>query len=443
MARPQEWLALIHSGRGEAALGQLYGRRPETVSRQQARYITLIEQFQSLYSGGPSGVLRDPGETNLELFSAPGRTEVGGNHTDHNGGRVLAAAVDLDIAAAVSQTAGSQITLNSEGYPPLAIDTRQLDPVPEERFTSAALARGVCAGMAKAGGKLGGVNACLASNIPRGSGLSSSAAYEMLVATVLNELYNNGRFSPLSLAQFGQLAEERYFGKPSGLMDQTTSAVGGFVTIDFKDFAAPLVRKVKYDLAGSGYALVIVETGGNHADLTPEYAACANEMKSVAQALGGKVLRDVSREQLLAKLPALRSKGLSDRAILRALHFFADDPRVVDQVQALEEGRFQRFLDLVNESGRSSWMLLQNCYPVSAPADPTHQGIPLALALSELRLKPRGAWRVHGGGFAGTIQAFLPADMLSEYVAGMEVVFGKGACHPVLVRQEGAGKLRS
>jgi len=424
MSRPEEWLSFINSGRGEAALGQLYGRRPEIVRQQQARYSALIEKFRGLY----------PGESEMELFSSPGRTEVCGNHTDHNGGRVLAAAVDLDIAAAVSKTGDGLITLNSEGYPPLVIDTRQLDPVLQERFTSAALGRGVCAGIGKAGGTLGGFKACLTSSIPKGSGLSSSAAFEMLVAVILNELYNGGRFSPVTMAQFGQQAEDRYFGKPSGLMDQTTIAVGGFVTIDFKELAAPVVRKVKYDFASSGYALVIMETGGNHADLTDEYAAAANEMKAVALALGGKLLRDVTREKLLANVAGLRQQQISDRAILRALHYFADDQRVVDEVQALEEGRFQRFLDLVNESGRSSWMLLQNCY---SAADPAHQGIPLALALTELRLRTRGAWRVHGGGFAGTIQVFLPADQVTEYVAALETVFGKGACHPVLVRQAG------
>jgi galactokinase len=421
-------LVFINSGKGEAALGQLYGRRPEIVRQQQARYSGLIEKFRSVY----------PGESEMELFSSPGRTEVGGNHTDHNAGRVLAAAVDLDILAAVSKTGDGLITLNSEGYPPLVIDTRQLDPVEQERFTSAALGRGICAGFTKAGGTLGGFKACLTSSIPKGSGLSSSAGFEMLVAVILNELYNGGRFSPVNMAQFGQQAEDRFFGKPSGLMDQTTIAVGGFVTIDFKDLAAPLVRKVKYDFASSGYALVIVETGGNHADLTDEYAAAANEMKAVAQALGGKLLRDVTREKLLANLAAVR-KQVSDRAILRALHYFADDQRVVDEVQALEEGRFQRFLDLVNESGRSSWMLLQNCYSAS---DPVHQGVPLALALTELKLRTRGAWRVHGGGFAGTIQVFLPTDQVTEYVAALEAVFGKGACHPVLVRPAGAVMLR-
>ena len=427
MPRTEEWVTFINSARGAAALEQLYGRRPAVVLQQQARYRSLVEQFQALY----------PAETAVELFSSPGRTEIGGNHTDHNAGRVLAAAVDLDIIAAAAPTGDGLITLDSAGYPPITVDTRQLEPVAAERFTSPALCRGVCARLVQQGYQVGGFKACLTSAVPKGAGLSSSAAFELLVAVILNELYNGGRADPLALAQAGFFAETQYFGKPSGLMDQTTIATGGFVTIDFKDFANPLVRKVRYDFARSGFSLVIVETGSDHADLTQEYTAIAAEMQSVAQALGGRLLREFSRQKLLEKLPELRTK-VSDRAILRALHFFSDDQRVVEQVQVLEEGRFERFLSLVNESGRSSWMLLQNCYPT---CDPLHQGISLALALSELKLATRGAWRVHGGGFAGTIQAFMPTDLLGEYVSALEAVFGRGACHPVLVRQTGATRL--
>jgi len=428
MQSSDECLSFINSARGEAALGQLYGRRPEVLRQQQARYTSLVERFRSLPSAA---------EAVLSLFSSPGRTEICGNHTDHNAGRVLAAAVDLDIIAAAVRTDDGLITLDSLGYPPVVIDTRQLEPDPAERFTSAALGRGICARYAQLGWRVGGFKACLTSRVPNGAGMSSSAAFEQLLAVILNEFYNDGKASPVQMAQIGQFSENNYFGKPSGLMDQTTIAVGGFVTIDFKDFAAPQVRKVKYDFASSGYSLVIVETGGDHADLSDEYAAIAGEMKSVAVALGGKLLRDVPRDRMLANLAGLR-RQVSDRAILRAMHFYADDQRVVDQVQALEEGQLQRFLDLVNESGRSSWMLLQNCYTTR---DPAHQGISLALALSEQKLRSRGAWRVHGGGFAGTIQAFLPSDQLTEYVAALEAVFGKGACHPVLVRPVGATRI--
>ena len=256
MPLAEEWVKFINSGRGAAPLEQLYGRRPAVVLLQQARYRSLLEQFQARY----------PAETAIELFSSPGRTEMGGNHTDHNAGRVLAAAVDLDIIAAAAPTGDGLITLDSAGYPPISIDTRQLEPVEAERFTSPALCRGVCARFVQQGYQVGGFKACLTSAVPKGAGLSSSAAFELLVAVILNELYNGGKADPLALAQAGFFAETQYFGKPSGLMDQTTIATGGFVTIDFKDFVNPLVRKVRYDFARSGYNLVIVETGGDHAD---------------------------------------------------------------------------------------------------------------------------------------------------------------------------------
>jgi galactokinase len=427
MARIEEWAAFLGSYKGEALLGQMYGRRPEVLEHQKQRYRGLLEAFRAAF----------PDQEQVELFSSPGRSEVGGNHTDHNAGRVLAAALDLDIAAAASRSTDGLISLHSAGYPPVVIDTRQLEPAADERLTSAALARGVCARFAQLGCQVGGFQACLTSAIPNGAGLSSSAAYEQLMAVILNELYNDARLDPLTLAQIGQYAEVNYFGKPSGLMDQTTIAVGGLVTIDFKDFAAPLVRKVKYDFSRSGHVLAIVETGRGHTDLTDEYAAITQEMKAVAQALGGRLLRDVTRQQLMENLPRLR-KQVSDRAILRALHFYGDDERVGEQVQALESGQFERFLALVNESGRSSWMLLQNCYAVR---DPAHQGIPLALALTEQLLHGRGAWRVHGGGFGGTIQVFLPAEELESYSGGIEAVFGPETCHPVQVRSQGAARL--
>jgi galactokinase len=427
MAAPEEWLSFLNSSRADAALGQLYGRRPEALAQQKLRYRGLLERFKSLY----------PGENEVELFSSPGRSEVGGNHTDHNAGRVLAAALDLDIAAVACRSGDGLITLNSEGYPQVLVDTRQLEPVEAEHFTSAALGRGVCARFAQLHFQVGGFKACLASTIPNGAGLSSSAAYEQLMAVILNELYNQASLEPVLMAQIGQYAEVNYFGKPSGLMDQTTIAVGGLVTIDFKDFAAPQVRKLKYDFSRSGHVLAIVETGRGHTDLTDEYAAITQEMMAVAQALGGRVLRDVPREKMMANLPMLR-RQVSDRAILRALHFYSDDQRVVEQVQALESGQFERFLSLVNESGRSSWMLLQNCYAVR---DPDHQGIPLALAVTEQLLHGRGAWRVHGGGFGGTIQVFLPAEELEGYLKGIEAVFGQGACHPVSVRPVGATRI--
>jgi galactokinase len=412
----------VKSGRADHMLTALYGNAD--LPRQRARYAGLLERLAALRADGQEAA----------LFSAPGRTEVGGNHTDHNGGRVLAAAVNLDVIAATAARDDGIIRLQSEGYGESVVDTGVLTVVDEERGTVAALVRGVCAGLAARGHAIGGFDACVTSDVLKGSGLSSSAAFEVLVGAILNGLYNEGNADAIAVAQIGQYAENVYFGKPCGLMDQTASSLGGFVTIDFRDAAQPVVQRVAFDFAGSGYALVILDTGGDHADLTPDYAAVRGEMQAVAAALGGQVLRDVSEEQVLEHISALRAQA-GDRAILRAFHFFADDRRVVLQAEALEAGRFERFLSLVIESGRSSWMLLQNCYP---PGSARLQGVTLALALSERLLGGRGAWRIHGGGFAGTIQAFVPRDLLPAYLAEMRSVFGKDTCHELSVRQAGA-----
>jgi galactokinase len=417
-----ELVEAISSGREDAALAAIYG--DAGLARQRARYAGLLECLGALA----------PGAREVGCFSAPGRTEVGGNHTDHNGGRVLAAAVNLDAIAAAAPRDDGIIRLQSEGYGESVVDTREFVPAEDERGTVAALVRGVCAGLAARGHRIGGFDACVTSDVLKGSGLSSSAAFEVLVGAILNGLYNDGGIDPIAVAQVGQHAENVYFGKPCGLMDQTASSLGGFVTIDFRDTAHPLVQRVAFDFSSSDYALVIVDTGGDHADLTPDYAAVRQEMQAVAAALGGKLLRDVTEEQVLANIPELRARA-GDRAILRSLHFFEDDRRVEMQAAALGAGQFDRFLELVIESGRSSWMLLQNCYP---PRSDRVQGVSLALALSERLLGDRGAWRVHGGGFAGTIQAFVPHDRLPEYLAGMRSVFGQPACHELSVRQAGA-----
>ncbi len=388
----------------------------------------LIAQFQREFDA--------PGE--VILFSTPGRTEVGGNHTDHNGGRVLAAAVDLDVLAVVQPTGDGKITVFSEGYPKSVVHTAQLEMQKEERYSSLALIRGIAARLVELGYQVGGFNACLTSAVPKGSGLSSSAAYEVMIATILNHLYNGGRIDPVEIAVISQFAENNYFGKPCGLMDQTTCSVGGFVTIDFKDARVPVVHKLSYEFAQSGYALVIVETGGNHADLNEDYAALTAEMKSVARELGGAVLRDVSQAMMMAHLDRLHDK-VSDRAILRAFHFFGDNQRVLDQVEALEAGQFKRFLQLVVDSGRSSWMLNQNCYSTRTPSE---QGIPLALTVSAALLGDEGAWRVHGGGFAGTIQAFVPRGLVDSYVQTMKSIFGPSSCYPISIRASGSVKLQ-
>jgi galactokinase len=426
MATADELKAALASDRSRPVLARLYGNAPSSRDAQIGRYTALMDRFSAAF----------PRCGDLGLFSAPGRTEIGGNHTDHNAGQVLAAAVDLDIIAAAARTPDRTIVIESEGYPTQTVSLDELGPREEERFTTAAITRGVCAGLRQRGREVGGFRACMSSAVPMGSGLSSSAAYEVLTAVILSCLYNRGDIPPIEIAQAAQFAENSYFGKPCGLMDQTASAVGGFVAIDFRDPARPVVRKLAVDFAATGFAMVIVSTGGSHADLNEEYAAIAHEMKAVAKALGGSVLRDVTREAVLAGLAGLRTVA-GDRAILRALHYFDENRRVGGQVAALEEGRFGEFLRLVVESGHSSWMLCQNCY-----ASAGEQGIPIALAVSEHILGTRGAWRVHGGGFAGTILAFVPHDLLERYLRELRTVFGAESCRSLTIRQPGAGPVR-
>ncbi len=416
---------ILLSHQAEAALKTLYGGQAERLTDEKKRYADLLGKFGAAF----------PTSEAVEFFSSPGRTEIGGNHTDHNAGRVLAAAVDLDILAVAAPRQDNRIQVVSEGYPPLKLQLDRLRPLHAERFTTAALIRGVCARLQELGYAIGGFEAVVTSRVPKGSGLSSSAAYEVLIATILDHFYNQDRLDPLLKAQICQFAENHYFGKPCGLMDQTTCAVGGFVTIDFKDFDRPLVKKVDFDFSGKGYTLVIIDTGGSHANLNEDYAAIKNEMQSVAHALGGKWLREFSLEQVLQALPSLRGK-VGDRALLRAMHFYMDDQRVVEQVQALEADDLPRFLQLVNESGASSWKLLQNCY---TPADIHEQSITLGLALSQVFLGGlEGACRVHGGGFAGTIQVFVPESRLAAYLEEMRSVFGAHACQALQIRPVGA-----
>jgi len=428
MPRVMELKAALGTEKARSLFRTLYGVKPGVVEAQIARYAGLLDSFTDAF----------PADGDIAFYSTPGRTEVGGNHTDHNAGRVLAAAVDLDVAAVAARTPEPRIVIESEGYPRHSVEIRDLEARESERYTSIALTRGVCARFRQLGYAVGGFNACMASRVLKGSGLSSSAAYEVMVATILNQLYNAGNIPDVEIAQISQFSENNFFGKPCGLMDQTTCQVGGFVIIDFRDFARPIVRKVDNDFSASGYALVIVDTGGSHADLTDDYTALENEMKSVAHALGGNVLREFSRERLLAEIPLLRRRLQNDRAILRALHFYDDDRRVVEQVNALENQDFPRFLNLVVESGRSSWMLCQNCYSHKAIPE---QGISVALAMSENLLRGRGAWRVHGGGFAGTIQAFVPGGLTAEYAHAMRKVFGEGSCHELMIRPLGSLRL--
>ena len=405
---------------------ELYGSDKEVLNGQAARYNNLIERFKTLY--GPKDIM---------IFSSPGRTEIGGNHTDHNFGRVLAGAVNLDNIAIAAINNTNIVRIESVGYPEFEVDLTNLSPDKKEHFTSIALVRGISSRMKELGFSIGGFDCCIDGGVPVGSGLSSSASFEVLIGVIISHLFNKGKLDPVQNAIIGQYSENVFFGKPCGLMDQTACAVGGLVTIDFKDPSNPVVKKVNFDFVATGFALVITDTGGNHADLNDEYASLPTDMKAVAAELGAKVLRQVSLDQVLQITPKIRQK-VGDRAILRAIHFQGDNKRVVDQVNALEKNDFKAFLNMVVDSGFSSFMYNQNVYPVNNVKE---QGVSLALALSDIVLNGHGAWRVHGGGFAGTIQAFVPQNLLEKYVSTLEHVFGKGSCHKLFIREKGADKL--
>ena len=401
---------------------------PQDTELQRERYQALLEGFEKHFGSNEGG----------EFFSAPGRTEVGGNHTDHNHGRVLAAAVNLDIAAYARKTDNNKAILKSSEYTKIdVVDLSELERKEEEDGVSAALLRGICARCRELGYTVGGFEAFTKSRVLKGSGLSSSAAFEVLVVTIISHLYNDGNIDPVTAAQIAQYAENVYFGKPSGLLDQMASSVGGFTFIDFKDPAKPVIQKVDFDITEAGYALCVVDTGGSHADLTGEYAAIPQEMKQVAAFFGKEVLRDVEKDQFYRRLGEV-SKATSDRAVLRAMHFFDEDPLAEEERNALQQGDMESFQKMILASGASSFQRLQNVF---ASVSPLQQGLTLALALSQRVLEGKGAWRVHGGGFAGTIQAFVPLDLLEDYRRELESVFGEGACHVLSIRQAGGTKV--
>ena len=366
-------------------------------------------------------------------FSAPGRTEIGGNHTDHQNGCVLAAAVDLETVATVWVDDSSLIQIDSERYPVITVDLNELDVREDEKNTTASLIRGIASAFVQRGAKLSGFRAKVKSTVLPGSGLSSSAAFEVLIGTILNELFFEKKLSAIEIAQIGQYAENVYFGKPCGLMDQMASSVGGMVYIDFEDPENPKVEKIDVDLATYGYGLCIIDSGADHADLTDEYAAIPGELAQLCQFCGKKYLREIPKAEFVQKIPELRGK-VTDRAILRAFHIYQENDRVRQQVEALRWDDIDAFLDLVKESGRSSWMYLQNITPAGAVK---HQEVAVALALCETYLKGQGAYRVHGGGFAGTVQAFVPLDMLDSFKASIEAVLGENSCHVLNIRKPG------
>ena len=366
-------------------------------------------------------------------FSAPGRTEIAGNHTDHQRGRVLAGAVNLDTVAAVKLNGTDTIRIQSKGYPLCVVELSQLEPVEAEKNSTPALVRGVAAKFVQMGCEVKGFDAYCESTVLPGSGLSSSAAFEVLVGTIVNHLFWAGRATQPEVAQIGQYAENVFFGKPCGLMDQTASAVGNLVTIDFFCKETPVIEPVHFDFATCGHALCIIDTGADHADLTDEYAAVPGEMKAIAAYFGKEVLTQIDEKDFYQAIPELR-KVCGDRAVLRAIHFYQENARVPQQVAALREGDFDKFLSLVKQSGHSSYMYLQNVIPAGYKQ---HQDVAVALALCEHYLAGRGAYRVHGGGFAGTVQAFVPYDMLESFVAGVDGVLGAGACHVLSIRPQG------
>ena len=416
----------IHEPVFEETLVRLYGA--EHAEDARARCAEVLAGFAKTFESQPEA-----------LFSAPGRTEVGGNHTDHQHGRVLAAAVDLDILAAAAPNQSGMIRVQSQGYPLIVVDLGELTPKAEEENTSAALIRGVAARMSALGCPLqsAGLDVYMTSTVPGGSGLSSSAAFEVLIGTMLNDLFWDGKCTPVEIAQIGQYAENVFFGKPCGLMDQTASSVGGVVAIDFADTAHPVVEQISLDLHANGYALCILNSGAGHADLTSEYAAITNELKAVCRCFGKEVLREVPEEAFLSALPEVR-KAAGDRAANRAFHIYAENRRAEAEGQALRDGDFDRFLALVRDSGRSSAMYLQNVIPTGQTAA---QELMVTIALCESILAGRGAVRVHGGGFGGTAQAFVPLDMLDTFKEKTEAALGQGSCHVVMIRPVGGVRL--
>lgn len=422
-----ELYKMLENGELDGRLCEVYGGVRSELAHKRARLQKLLEQYKASF--GDTGT--------LGLYSGPGRTELGGNHTDHQRGCVLAAAVELDAIAAAAQTDNGIIKIISEGYPEVSVDLQELSPQNGELGTSAALVRGIAAKISSMGYTVGGFQALVSSNVLGGSGLSSSAAYEVLIGVILNDIYCGNALSPIEIAQIGQYAENEFFGKPCGLMDQLTSAVGGVVAIDFQDPAKPLVKRLEAALPPEGYSLCVIDSGGDHSNLTDEYAAIPDEMCAVARQLGKSVLREVSEADLWAQLPRLRT-ALGDRAVLRAIHFFNETRLAQEEAKALENGDFFEFLSLVRRSGASSATLLQNIYCASRPNE---QALSIAIAAAEARLGREGAVRVHGGGFAGTIQAYVPLEETDKFRIDMESLLGAGCCHFLRIRPVGGAVL--
>lgn len=426
MLKKEEVISKLSKGELDDSLKYLYVSSDVDLYRD--RYMSVINGYEEIFGKADE----------IALFSAPGRTEIGGNHTDHQHGCVIAGSVNLDVIAAVSLNNENVVRIKSEGYPMDEIDLDDLEVNEQEYDKAISLIRGVIKRITELGYEVKGFNAYTESNVMKGSGLSSSAAFEVLVGTIINHLFANAEISPVEIAKIGQFAENVYYNKPSGLLDQMASSVGAVVAVDFKDNDAPVVKKVDFDLSSFEHSLCIIDSGADHADLTNEYAAVTEEMRLVSEFFGKKYLRDVSRDKFFENLKEIRNVVKNDRAILRAIHYFNDSERAVLETEAIEKGDFAEFCKLNRESGRSSFMYLQNVY---APSMPTAQAVSLTIALCESFLGDRGSFRVHGGGFAGTVQAFVPNDMVDEFKSRIEAVLGEGMCHILSIRPVGGYRL--
>lgn len=428
MISTQKIVEMIESGELDSIISQLYGESTAIIDSQRTRYIQAVCEFENIYG-------RD---RMVSIYSVPGRTEMAGNHTDHNNGLVLAAAVDLDIVAIISPNNDNTIRVQSEGF--ATMDVVKLDDISvqaSEKGHASSLLRGVAAGFTQMKGQVHGFDAYTTSNVLKGSGLSSSAAFEICLGNVLNGEFNGNRFTPIQLALIAQYAENKYYGKPSGLMDQAACSVGGVVQFDFEKSNNPDIKRIRFDLSKHHLSLVITDTGGDHSGMDEEYASIRSDMGKVASQYGAKVLREVKEETVLAQIPSLRA-SVGDRAVLRALHYFAENRRVKAMAKAIVEGDAKHFLCTVTACGHSSFEYNQNAYSLS---NLDQQGIPLALAVSQAVIGDDGAWRLQGGGFAGTIQAYVPASKVEVYVKQMRTVFGPGACHIVQFRNIGGTKV--
>lgn len=419
MSRVNELIGKIKNGDVDGSLLEIYSE--DHLSAQKKRYIELLNRHSELF-----------GNAEVMVISTPGRTELGGNHTDHNLGNVLAGSVDLDSVCVVSESGNSNVVLDSLGYKPVKLSIEDLKMRNDEKDTTNALLRGIIFRFSELDHKIGGFNCNMDSRVLPGSGLSSSASVEVMIGTLISELFNEGKVGFVEVSKIGQFAENNYYGKACGLMDQVACAAGGVVGIDFKDPEDLVIKPIKYSFDDKGYELMVTAVGSSHANLSEEYSAMPKEMRSIASYFGKEVCREITMEQFQAEIPALRAAS-GDRAVLRAFHFLIENKRAVEQLKALEADQFEKYLKMVNDSGNSSFKYLQNIYLGS---DPTEQGLSLALAFSEQFLKGSGACRIQGGGFAGTIQAYVPKNRVKEYIDYMESIFGKGCSAELRIRNK-------